>query len=283
VSAERVVAVLGRGVVPPGTPILRGDDLGVLRGDGIFETAHVRGGTAWLLEQHLDRMERSAALLELALPHRDSLAELVGQALAAWPAEVEGSIRLVCTRGAEIGPGPVTVFATVAPVPAAVVAARTAGIAVRTATIGLPAELRPGTPWLLGGAKTVSYAVNLATQRWAQDNGADDALWVSADGYALEGPTSTLVWLADATLWTVPAPRTGILAGITARYLLDHADALGLRAGEAMVTPAQLRRTEGVWFTASVRGVAALTSLDGDPLPVAAELSARIRELLGFS
>jgi 4-amino-4-deoxychorismate lyase len=283
VSAERVVAVLGRGVVPPGTPVLRGDDLGVLRGDGIFETAHVRGGTAWLLEQHLDRMERSAALLELALPHRDTLAGLVGQALAAWPADQEGSIRLVCTRGAETGPGPVTVFATVTAVPETVVAARTAGIAVRTASLGLPAELRTGTPWLLGGAKTLSYAVNLATQRWAQDHGADDALWVSADGYALEGPTSTLIWLSDATLWTVPAQRTGILAGITARHLLDHADALGLRADEAMITPAQLRTAEGVWFAASVRGVAPVTSLDGDPLPVATELSARMRQLLGFS
>ena len=53
------MAVLGRGVVPADTPILRADDLGALRGDGIFETMHVRRGHAWLLDEHLARMARS--------------------------------------------------------------------------------------------------------------------------------------------------------------------------------------------------------------------------------
>ena len=55
-SDQRVVALLGVGVVPADTPILRADDLGALRGDGIFETMHVRDGRAWLLDEHLDRM-----------------------------------------------------------------------------------------------------------------------------------------------------------------------------------------------------------------------------------
>src|SRR5689334_7433369 len=67
-SELRVVAVLGVGVVAPDTPILRADDLGALRGDGIFETMHVRAGTAWLLDQHLARMANSAERLQLALP-----------------------------------------------------------------------------------------------------------------------------------------------------------------------------------------------------------------------
>src|SRR5436190_348674 len=50
---ERVVAVAGRGVISAATPLLRADDLGVLRGDGIFETAHVRDGRPWLLDEHL--------------------------------------------------------------------------------------------------------------------------------------------------------------------------------------------------------------------------------------
>ena len=52
----RVVVLLGRGAVPADTPVLRGDDLGVIRGDGIFETMHVRDGRAWLLDQHLARI-----------------------------------------------------------------------------------------------------------------------------------------------------------------------------------------------------------------------------------
>ncbi|RQX20143.1 aminotransferase IV, partial [Micromonospora chalcea] len=46
------VAVLGRGLVPAGEPVVRGDDRGVLHGDGLFETLHLRDGLPWLLEPH---------------------------------------------------------------------------------------------------------------------------------------------------------------------------------------------------------------------------------------
>ena len=277
-----MVAVLGVGVIPPDTPILRADDLGVLRGDGIFETMHVRAGAAWLLAEHLARMARSAARMQLELPPRDALEALAGEALAHWPVEVEGALRVVCTRGLESGKGGVTVFVTVSAVGDTFVAARHEGISVVTASLGLPADLRRDAPWLLGGAKTLSYAVNMASQRWAHATGADDVLWVSTDGYALEAPTSTLVWLRDGTLFTVPAERTGILAGTTARWLLDHAGDLGWATGEEMVTPPALAGMDGAWLTSSVRGLAAIRRLDGAGLTTSAETTARIRTLLGY-
>ena len=178
--------------------------------------------------------------------------------------------------------GDVTVFATVSRSPAGNLRGRHDGIAVVTASLGLPAELRPSAPWLLGGAKTLSYAVNMASQRWAQSVGADDVLWVSADGYALEAPTSTLVWLSGDTLCTVPVGRTGILAGTTARWLLDHAGELGWATDERMITPAGLAAADGAWFTSSVRGVAGIRTLDGAPLPYSADVTERIRALLGY-
>jgi 4-amino-4-deoxychorismate lyase len=281
VTPARIVAVPGKGVVPADTPILTADDLGILRGDGIFETMHVRGGRPWLLDEHLARMARSAARLDLALPPREELVDLAGQACAEWPAEVEGALRLVCTRGPESG-GPVTLFATLAAVSPVSVQARRAGVAAVTATLGFAADARTPAPWLLGGVKSLSYAVNMASQRWAAERGADDVLWVSADGYALEAPTATLVWLAGGTLRTVPAESTGILPGTTARWLLDHADRLGWTAQERMVTPAELATVDGVWLVSSVRGVAAIRTLDGTGLPVDPAATARIRALLGY-
>jgi len=280
VAGTPVVAVLGRGVVPADTPILTADDLGVLRGDGIFETVHVRAGEPWLLDQHLVRMARSAARLELDLPDRDALAGLAATAYAGWPAGVEGALRLVCTRGAE-GGGPVTVFARLAAVPEPVRAARRAGLAVATATLGVTAAARAGAPWLLGGVKALSYAVNMASQRWAGSRELDDVLWVSADGYALEAPTSSLVWLAGGVLCTVPPDRTGILAGITAGWLLDRAPELGWRSELRMIRPADLPAADGVWLTSSVRGVAAVRELDGAALP-ASPHTATIQQLVGY-
>jgi 4-amino-4-deoxychorismate lyase len=278
--AERRVAVLGRGLVPTDTPILRADDLGALRGDGIFETIHVRDGEPWQLDAHMARMAGSAVRLNLDLPDREALDGLAGQAIAGWPVDVEAALRMVCTRGAEIG-GPVTVYATVAPIAEATVRARATGITVVTASLGFAADARQQAPWLLGGAKTLSYAVNMASQRWAAEQGVDDVLWVSADGYALEAPTSTLIWLTDDTLCTVPAETTGILAGTTGRFLLEHAADLGWRAGERMITPAALRDTEGVWLVSSIRGVAEIRAIDGVALAPAGGTT-RIRQLLGF-
>jgi 4-amino-4-deoxychorismate lyase len=277
---QRLVAVLGRGIVPADTPILRADDLGALRGDGIFETMHIRPDGPWLIEAHLDRMERSAALLDIDLPNRGELLDLAKTILAEWNPAVEGALRLICTRGPE-GAGTPTVYATAAPIAPTVAAARRTGIRVATISLGFGAGARPAAPWLLGGAKTLSYAVNMASQRWALAHGVDDVLWVSADGFALEGPTSTLVWVTGERLWTVPVEETGILAGTTARWLLDHASDLGWTAGERMITPAELADADGVWFLSSVRGPAEIRSIDGvDRAP--SPYTSAIVDLLGF-
>lgn len=261
VSKHTVVAVLGRGVVPADSPILRADDLGVLRGDGVFESMHVRNGRVWLLDEHLDRLARSAARLDLDPPPRADLAGLVTEAVAAWPADTEAALRLTVTRGPEEA-GPETVYAMITPVSDAVRRARRDGLAVVTASLGVPAALRPKAPWLLGGAKTLSYAVNMASQRYAVSRGAHDVLWTSSDGYALEGPTSSLIWLDGDVLCTVPAAATGILPGTTARFLLDHAGEVGLRSAERMIKVPELLRMAGVWLCSSVRGLAEIRTLD---------------------
>ncbi|MGI5213145.1 aminotransferase class IV [Plantactinospora sp. CA-290183] len=278
-SGGQIVAVLGRGVVPADEPVLRADDQGALHGDGLFETMHVRGGRPWLVDEHLARLARSATALDLPLPAAAELRDLLDTACAGWPAATEGALRLVCTRGPERG-GPGTVYATLAEVPAASRRARRDGIAVATLPLGVTADARSGRPWLLAGLKTLSFGQHKAARRWAAANGVDDALWISTDGYALEGTSANLVWLAGDTLCTVPAD-TGILPGVTADWLLGRAAALGWTAARRRISPAGLRATGGVWFTSSVRGLAEVRSLDGVPLPPSPHTAA-LHDLLGF-
>ncbi|MET8305947.1 aminotransferase class IV [Micromonospora sp. NBC_00389] len=256
------IVVLGRGPVPAGEPVLRGDDLGVLRGDGLFETMHLRQGRPWLRDEHLARLAASAAAVELALPPIAALIDLLDTVRAGWPARVEGALRLVCTRGPEAG-GPPSVYATLTEVPASSRVARRDGISVATLPLGVPAGARTGLDWLPAGIKSTSYAVNTAARRWADRAGVDDVLWISSDGYALEGPTANVVWLTGGTLCTVPAATTGILPGTTVAWLLGHAGELGLTAAERMVTPAELHAADGIWFTSSVRGLTEIHTLDG--------------------
>ncbi|MGK5443657.1 aminotransferase class IV [Micromonospora sp. URMC 105] len=277
---ETRVAVLGRGVVPVGELVLRGDDLGVLRGDGLFETMHLRGGRPWLRDAHLARLRTGAAAVELPLPPDEVLVQLLESVAAGWPAEVEGALRLVCTRGPE-GGGLPTIYATLGEVAMASRRARRDGVTVATLSLGVPAAARAELDWLPTGIKSTSYGASTAARRWAARNGVDDVLWVSSDGYVLEGPSANVVWLDGGTLCAVPAAATGILPGTTVAWLLAHAGEVGLAAAERMVTPDGLRAADGVWFTSSVRGLAPLRTLDGAELP-ASPHSPTLHALLGF-
>lgn len=279
-----MLALPGRGLVPLDTPLLHADDLGVLRGDGVFETLLVRDGRPWLLDEHLLRMARSAARLDLALPEVGTLRELAATAVDGWRgdggASAEGVLRLVCTRGRERGGAP-TVYALVTPLAPVILDQRRAGVRVSTATLGVPADLRADAPWLLGGVKSLSYAMNMAVLRWAAAEGQDDVLLTALDGHVLEGPTATVVWLDGGTLCTVPT-TTGILPGTTARHLLGSAGAAGFAAADCAATVDDLHRADGVWLCSSVRGVVAVTAIDSKPCREDAATTAALRAAIGL-
>ncbi|GID96895.1 aminotransferase class IV [Amorphoplanes digitatis] len=265
--SESILVIPGSGAVTP-------TDRGLLYGEGVFETLHLRPSGPWLLDRHLDRLHRSAALLELPPPPRAELAELAGRAARSWR-DGEGALRLIVTAG-PAGGRPAT-YATVGPIPPAALRERHEGIRVITADLGVRA--RP--PWSLAAAKTLSYAENLAARRWAVRQGADDLLWLDPDGHALEAPTASLVWLTGDTLCTVPPEPTGILPGTTAAELLDRAPALGLRAEERMITTGGLAAADAVWLASSLRGLAEVRTLDGAPR-AGSPWTRRLLALLGF-
>jgi 4-amino-4-deoxychorismate lyase len=253
--------VLGRGVVDVDTPVLRADDLGVQRGDGVFETARVASGRVFKLGLHLERLRRSASALAINAPTDDEWRALAADAVAASGAG-DGLLKLVCTRGTSAD-GPPTAFALALPVPEEAVRARTDGIDVVTLTLGVDAAARAASPWLLGGAKTLSYAVNMASLREAAARGADDAIWLAAGGEVLEGPTATVCWVSGGTLRTPPT-TTGILAGTTLAVVRALAPPLAFAVTPATV--ADLTGADEVFLASSVRGVAGVRRIDGRPV-----------------
>lgn len=205
--AERVLVTLDGEVRDADAPLLHADDFGVLRGDGVFETLLVRGGRARALELHLARLAASAAAAQLPEPDRDDWRLAVDVALEQWGAEQEGVLRLVYTRGREGADTP-TAFLLVTPVAERVGIARRDGVSVVTLERGFSTDLAQKAPWQLLGAKTLSYATNMAALRHAESVGADDVIFVSAEGYVLEGPRSTVLVARGRTLLT-PPPEQG--------------------------------------------------------------------------
>ncbi|HET8582554.1 MAG TPA: aminotransferase class IV [Jatrophihabitans sp.] len=279
-SGQRgVVAVLGRGLVDPSEPVVRADDPGVTRGDGCFEGCRLRAGVIDNLDAHLARMARSAAALQIPF---DEVAwrALLAEAVAAWPEPDESAVKLLLTRGP--ADGAPTGFVSIGPLPAAYPRQRREGLKVITLARGTGSAAFADVPWLLGGVKSLSYAINMAAQREAQRRGVDDVLFVSADGIVLEAPTGSVVWAVGRTLHTTPTSGTGILAGTTQRLLFERATAAGWRVADTCARVADLHAADVVWLIGSVRGPVDVIELDGTPRARRPDLDAEIRRLVGF-
>lgn len=255
-------------------PFLYPDDLGAVRGDGVFETLLVRDGHACNVARHENRFLSSAEMLQLPAPDLDRWRASSRLAVDEWNSRAldrAASMRWVYSRGRE-STGLPTGYIMITPA-AGAAEARERGVRVMLAERGFELDLGNRAPWALIGAKTLSYAANMAALRYAKEHGFDDVIFTSSEGNLLEGPTSTIVLVRGRQLLT-PNPGEGVLPGTTQAALFDLAAEKGWECVPAQLTPEDLRTADAVWLVSSVRIAVRVTSLDGEELPspgVAAE------------
>lgn len=250
-------------VIDASAPALTVGELSTQRGDGVFESIGVVDGHAQEVSAHLERLAHSAALCDLPVPHLEQWRQAVAVAAGAC-GPGEAVIKLILSRGIEHGPTP-TAWVTAA-VAADNTAARERGVRVVTLDRGYGIDTPARAPWLLLGAKTLSYAVNMAAIREAKRRGADDAVFVSSDGFVLEGPTSSVI-LRRSDTFVTPAPGAGILHGTTQLSLFDELERRGFETAYEDVPVAALREADAAWLVSSVRLAAPVVAIDGEPLP----------------
>jgi 4-amino-4-deoxychorismate lyase len=278
------LAVGGRGLVDPHDPVLHADDEAFLRGRGAFETIRVYGGRPFRLDDHLERLAGSSERLDLPAVDIDAFRQLAEQAIGA-AGEDDVVLRLYLTPGRE-GEGRPTALAMVSTIPAVLEERRAAGMRMITVPLGLDPNLRAEAPWLLGGVKSTSYAVNMAAEAEARRRGADDAVFLAAGRIVLEGPVTNIWWRRDRQLFT-PALDLGILAGVTRSTLLEEAEGLGYAVREGAYPVAELAAAEEAFTSSSVREVMPVIELDGTPIgagapgTAAGELQAALRRTAG--
>jgi 4-amino-4-deoxychorismate lyase len=279
-----VLVTLDGEVHPPGTPLLFADDLAAVRGDGVFETLLIRDGRACLIDAHLGRLSHSAKLIELPEPDLSAWRHAIDLATKQWVGDTsdEAMMRLVYSRGRERGSAP-TAYVMVNPVADRITAVRRDGLAAITLSRELPSAGVENMPWLLAGAKTLSYAINMAALRHADRHGAGDVIFVSSDGYILEGPRSTVVIATTGDDGNVclltPPPWYPILRGTTQQALFAVARAKGYDCDYRALRVADLLAAQGIWLVSSMTLAARVHTLDGQALP-RASLAAEFAELV---
>jgi branched-subunit amino acid aminotransferase/4-amino-4-deoxychorismate lyase len=261
--ALTALAVVDGTVLPADEATIGVTDLGLLRGDGVFEVISVYEGRLFALEDHLRRMANSAQNLRLEIDLGAVQADI--DALLAEAGPVTGAIRFFLTRGG-----------------------RRVGLVE-----AVPAEREPLTlasityvpPRILDGVKSLSYGGNMLATRLAIEKGATEALLVTPHGRVLEGPTSSFFVSLDGETLVTPPLSDHVLDSITRRRLL----AIVPHAREEIVTREELRGAREAFLASTTREVQPIARIDEDDLPVvpgpltqaaAAVLAAHIRDAL---
>lgn len=251
----------------PASPQVSVLDLGVTRGDGIFESIGVIDGRPQALEPHLERLAKSARMLDLPAPDLDVWRSAILRSIEIAGSSAHGTellVKVILTRGIEGGDaatGWVYCFDA-----GTYDRERESGIAVVTLDRGYRSDVAETSPWLLQGAKTLSYAINKAALREADRRGADDVIFVSTDGFVLEGPNSTVIALIDGVYVTTPS-TLGVLEGTTQGAFFTDATARGAAVEYRAFTLDELKRASAVWLASSGRQIAPVVTLDGVALP----------------
>jgi 4-amino-4-deoxychorismate lyase len=267
------LAELGRGVVPVDEPVVHADDEGMLRGRSVFETLRVYNGVPFKLCEHLGRLAGSAALLRLPGPPDAEFAATAQDAIAAG-GHPDATLRLLWTAGREHGGAPVgLVLVSTLPPDLEVLRAR-----------GLRLAVRRWSPGALAGAKSTSYAENMAAIDDAVRAGADDGLLVAPDDTVLEAPTSN-VWFREGDRLLTPSLTLPLLAGVTRATLRELAPGLGYEVEEGVFALDRLTGSDEVFLSASIREVMPVIAVDGTELPrgpAAEALQGALRAVAGY-
>ena len=217
-------------------------DDGLYRGDGAFEVIRLYAGRPYALDDHIARLERSAAALRLEFDRMALRTEIDALLQAAGP--VEGQLRLIVTRGGRR-------IAATEPVP------------VHAETIKIAAVTCQPTI-VLNGVKSLSYGGNMLATRLAKEAGADEALLVRPDGIVLEPPTSSIFWVSGGALRTT-ALAEGVLASITRDRIVRAVPGIE----EGAWTLDDLKGASEAFLASTTREIQAVAQVDDVALPEA--------------
>jgi branched-chain amino acid aminotransferase len=229
-------------VTPTGVATVPMKDDGLYRGDGAFEVIRLYGGRPFALGDHLDRLGRSAAAIELEFDRAALEREIASLLDEAGP--VDGQLRLIVTRGGRR-------IAATEPIP-------DHGETITLATVTYSPTL------ILNGVKSLSYAANMQASRLAKGRGADEAVLVRPDGVVLEPPTSAIFWVSGEGTLRTPALDDGVLESITRDRLIK-----ALRVEEGTWQVEDLLGAGEAFLASTTREIQAVSAIDDTKLSAA--------------
>jgi len=276
-----MIVFLNGKFLPAADAVVPLNDRGFLLGDGLFETMRVANGKPFRCAQHLERLTRGADFLKIKLPFTPGEIQKFAGELIEQNKLAEAILRVTLTRGAGArgyspkNSGPPTLAMTLHPLPP-VNADEPVQWSLVTSSFRLPAGDA------LASFKTTSKILNVLARAEAEEQGADEALLLNANGEVAETAGGNIFWVYQDKICTVPTGR-GVLPGITRAVVLELCQSLGLETNKRVIKPEQLRNAEGIFVTQSALGIVPVVAFDGVPVapsPLVDQIAAAYHEVL---
>ncbi len=239
-------------IIPLKEASLELNDIGVLRGYGVFEFLRAYNGKPFLFEEHMKRFENSARSLFIEPPFPKEEIKDVIKRLIEKNGKKDVNIRIVLTggkaiNGIEFDPTNPTLFILleeVIPIPRS---------SLEKGVKLISLEYKRNIP----SAKTTEYLVPIKERDRMKKEGATEVLYI-ADGKVLECSTSNFFLVNEKKVIT---PAKDILMGTTRGFVLDIAREF-FDVEERDVKVEELGSAQEAFITATNKEVLPVTLVD---------------------
>ncbi len=228
---------------------------GFLYGFGLFETMRAYNNRIVYFEAHLERLKRSARLLDIRCPYSlAKIKEIIYEAVKINGLR-DAYVRLTLwksERGADI----------------LIIAKKYQPYPSRKYNKGFCAcisSFRQNEDSFLAQLKTTNYLFYRLAFTQAIQKGFDEAIILNNKGYIAEASRSNLFFIKNRELFT-PSLESSCLDGITRRVIFDIAKKYHIKAYEGNFSIPDLYACDETFLTNSLMGIMPLVSVENQRL-----------------
>jgi branched-chain amino acid aminotransferase len=261
IGEKPLVWVNGR-MVPKSQALVSVYDHGLLYGDGVFEGIRVYKSKIFKCQQHIERLYRCAERIHLKIPISPAEMEEVQRECIRVNNLDDGYIRLVVTRGF----GTLGLDPRRCPMPGIICVAdqiRLYAPEFYESGMRVVVAKRPKTPvaCLDPRIKSLNYLNNILAKVEAIDAGCHEAIMLNLEGNVCECTGDNIFIIRNGKVYTPPT-ESGILEGITRRFVMDLCRDLEVPCEFRNMRPEEVKSADEVFLTGSAAEIIAVTQID---------------------
>ncbi|WLR50925.1 aminodeoxychorismate lyase [Bacillus tianshenii] len=233
-------------------------DHGYMYGLGLFETFRMYDGHPFLLDDHLQRLQHGLGVMNINLEiNREDIHSILTELLAANDLQ-DAYVRLnisagVGDLGLQVGTyEEPTMMILMKKLPNEGVFPAKQGKILRTVRNTPESEIR---------LKSHHYLNNILAKQEIGKQSHTEGIFLTAEGYVAEGIVSNIFWVKNGVLYT-PAVETGILDGITRKWVMALAKKRGIKIEEGFYPIEKLLDADEAFVTNSIQEIVPLNGIE---------------------